>query len=50
MFYLSIVNKYYVTVTLGWRDSSGLHIIVTLCNDGYNNIAYIVYTANYWAL
>ena len=24
MFYLAIVNKYYVTVTLGWHDSSSV--------------------------
>ena len=26
MFYLTIVNKYYVTVTLGWHDSNSLDL------------------------
>ena len=33
MFYLIIVNKYYVTVTLGWHDST----TKTLASDGLSS-------------
>ena len=49
MFYLTIVNKHYVTVTLGWHDNSHLHFemfINSLNADckSYNTFLHFIYS------
>ena len=39
MFYLTVVNKYYVTVTLGWHDSSAIIIEGKMTN--FDSVKYM---------